>query len=119
MDIAYKKTSRGPLGDPEILIVDTLNVYAFYQDSSPPAGTKGIIGWPTLYPYNKHFVGRDQELDSLKKFISVQSDTQRICKQSIIGLPGVGKTQLALAYAHHAYGKKVVPSNYMVKQRGR
>jgi len=118
LDIAYKKTSRGPLGDPEILIVDTLNVYAFYQDSSPPAGTKGIIGWPTLYPYNKHFVGRDQELDSLKKFISVQSDTQRICKQSIIGLPGVGKTQLALAYAHHAYGKKLYQAIIWLNREG-
>ena len=52
-------------------------------------------------------MGREPELDALKKFTSVKSHTQRICKQSITGLAGTGKTQLVSAYAHDAYVKKM------------
>jgi tetratricopeptide (TPR) repeat protein len=51
---------------------------------------------------NKNFVGREDELRQLHQIFSSQPDTLAISQppQSIWGLGGIGKTQLALEYVH-------------------
>lgn len=46
---------------------------------------------------NKHFTGRDAILEELEEKLFSQGDCQRL---AIVGLGGVGKTQVALQFAH-------------------
>ncbi|KAL2194783.1 nucleoside phosphorylase domain-containing protein [Corynascus similis CBS 632.67] len=55
---------------------------------------------PSLYiplPENRRFVGRDKTLDTLKDMLFVRKKWQ---KASIVGLGGIGKTQVALQLAY-------------------
>lgn len=58
-----------------------------------------IIG-PTCYsipfPRNQYFVGRDTVLQDLSQKLFIQSECQKL---AIVGLGGVGKTQVALQFA--------------------
>jgi hypothetical protein len=55
-----------------------------------------------LPPRNPTFTGRDELLDKLHRMLSVGQTTAVVAAH---GLGGVGKTQLALEYAHH-YGEQ-------------
>jgi len=64
---------------------------------------KGGQGKPSvlhnLQPPNPHFVGRKAALDSIRECF--ESSRHAVClKQAIFGLGGVGKSQIALEYAH-------------------
>lgn len=52
-----------------------------------------------LPPFNPNFVGRVQILDSITAAFS-GADGSVVVTQAISGIGGVGKTQVALAYAH-------------------
>jgi hypothetical protein len=55
---------------------------------------------PTYYipfPKNRYFVGRRNELDVLKQRLITERDCH---KMSIVGLSGIGKTQVALQFAY-------------------
>ena len=56
-----------------------------------------------LPPHNPNFTGREAQLAQLHTALSQQEATVAIT-QTIAGLGGVGKTQLALAYAHQHKG---------------
>jgi len=48
------------------------------------------------FPKNKRFVGRDKTLDTLERMFFT-----RVCQRvAVIGLGGVGKTQVALKFAY-------------------
>ncbi|KAF1984075.1 kinesin light chain [Aulographum hederae CBS 113979] len=49
------------------------------------------------FPRNRRFVGRATELDTLKQKLLIDRDCQRL---AIIGLGGIGKTQIALSFAY-------------------
>lgn len=51
------------------------------------------------FPRNQKFTGRDLPLATLKQKLFVQRDCQRI---ALVGLGGIGKTQVALEFAHWA-----------------
>ncbi|KAH6630386.1 hypothetical protein B0J18DRAFT_100554 [Chaetomium sp. MPI-SDFR-AT-0129] len=62
--------------------------------------TKDRAALPCYYiplPENRRFVGREKALDALKAMFFVQKECQ---KASIVGLGGVGKTQVALQLAY-------------------
>jgi tetratricopeptide (TPR) repeat protein len=54
-----------------------------------------------LPPYNQIFTGREEVLDELKKELA------RSGRAAFSGMPGVGKTQTATAYAHRQYAADV------------
>ncbi len=56
-----------------------------------------------LPPPNPHFTGRRERLDAIQTAFQ-QSNGLAAITQTIAGLGGVGKTQLALAYAHDQRG---------------
>jgi tetratricopeptide (TPR) repeat protein len=60
------------------------------------------------FPKNKRFVGRTPTLDKLIQKLFVQNDSQRV---ALVGLGGVGKTQVALQIA---YWTKEIRPDYSV-----
>ena len=57
------------------------------------------VDYRWLPEYNLHFTGRERELEQISKALS-EKDSVCSITQTISGLGGVGKSQLALAYAH-------------------
>ncbi|GHO98815.1 tetratricopeptide repeat protein [Reticulibacter mediterranei] len=55
--------------------------------------------WHVPHPRNPYFVGRDDVLETLHQRL-VPGEKATAITQSISGLGGIGKTQLALEYAH-------------------
>ena len=51
------------------------------------------------YPRNPYFTGRDQELDKIYSFF-VASKSNDIRSLALVGMGGIGKTQLAIEYAY-------------------
>ena len=70
------------------------NVYNNYYNNEPPP-----FPLSNLPPYNPNFVGREELLATIYDTFR-QGDGSIAITQAIAGLGGVGKTQLALAYAH-------------------
>ena len=67
------------------------------KPASLPPGSRMLMG------LNPHFVGRERELKQVAQVLQT-GDTAAIGQMaSITGLGGVGKSQLAIAFAHH-YG---------------
>jgi hypothetical protein len=52
------------------------------------------------FPHNPDFVGRDEELASLHEMLQQKQSIVGIRPTVLIGLGGIGKTQLAVKYAH-------------------
>jgi transcriptional regulator with XRE-family HTH domain len=59
--------------------------------------------WNVPYPHNPYFVGRETILQSLRQRLVPGAKTTALT-QSISGLGGIGKTQVAIEYAHR-YGE--------------
>jgi len=49
------------------------------------------------FSQNKNFIGRTEEIDTLEQKLMVEQDCQKI---AVVGLGGVGKTQVALQFAY-------------------
>lgn len=65
--------------------------------------TNGGMPLNNLPQQNKYFSGRKDQLKSINEFfIKTDHTTVNIC-QTVSGLGGVGKTQLAIEYAHRYY----------------
>ncbi len=58
--------------------------------------------WNVPYPHNPYFIGREAFLKSLKQRL-VSGEKTTALPQAISGLGGIGKTQVAIEYAHR-YG---------------
>lgn len=52
------------------------------------------------FPHNPDFVGRDEELSSLHELLQQKQSIVGIRPTVLVGLGGIGKTQLAVEYAH-------------------
>jgi tetratricopeptide (TPR) repeat protein len=57
-------------------------------------------GWKTLPPQNANFTGRDAILDQLRSMLVNSAQTAILRPRVLYGFGGVGKTQLAIEYAH-------------------
>ena len=51
---------------------------------------------------NKNFIGRTEEIDELERKLFVKQECQKI---AVVGLGGVGKTQVALQFAYSVLDK--------------
>jgi tetratricopeptide (TPR) repeat protein len=58
------------------------------------------LGWKTVPPLNPNFVGRAEMLDAMRTQLVNSSQTAVLMPRALYGLGGVGKTQLAIEYAH-------------------
>ena len=72
-------------------------------------GSSDIPTHPTLpervnnipYPPNPYFTGREEVLSQLETTLQAGQPAALSQPQAISGLGGIGKTQIALAYAYH------------------
>jgi tetratricopeptide (TPR) repeat protein len=71
--------------------------------SGQPAVPSGR-GW-TIPPPVRTFVGRDDQLAALRAQLTSQGTATLVPTTALIGMAGVGKTQLALAYAQRYRGE--------------
>src|SRR4051812_20358190 len=73
-----------------------------HRESAPSGGKPGFAGaLPAVWkvpPRNPHFTGRDDMLTELRRRLHAGEAT--LVVQALYGLGGVGKTQLAIEYAH-------------------
>ena len=65
--------------------------------TSPSRISENVI-FSVPYPRNPNFTGRDRLLDSLHRSLKSEDAAQRV--QAVYGMGGVGKSHLALEYAH-------------------
>ena len=63
-------------------------------------GTASILPWHNLPEQNPYFTGREVLLEALHSTLTAGEQGALIQAQAISGLGGIGKTQLALAYAY-------------------
>ena len=65
-------------------------------------------GIPQNLPWTgaKHFVGREEAMDTLHQQLQ---GTERVTITSITGMGGIGKTELALQYAHYRLQQQTYP----------
>ena len=62
-------------------------------------GTASILPWHNLPEQNPYFTGREVLLEALHSALTAGEQVVLIQAQAISGLGGIGKSQLALAYA--------------------
>ena len=70
----------------------------------------------TIHPYNKNFSGRLDELLQLREWLDKDDRTGVI--HGVHGLGGIGKTELALTYAH-AYASAYPGGRYLISCDGK
>ncbi len=87
-------------------IEQTTNIY------QAPSPIKYIPIHNLPYPPSANFVGREGVLTRLHESLQLRSIA------AVVGMPGVGKTELALQYAH-IYGKKYAGGCYWLGMRDR
>ncbi|CAH0053253.1 unnamed protein product [Clonostachys solani] len=63
------------------------------------------------YPRNRNFIGRQEMIDNLQQLIFANSDHQRV---ALVGLGGMGKTQIALRIAHLVKNNSLEQKDYSI-----
>jgi tetratricopeptide (TPR) repeat protein len=71
----------------------------FLLTSTPHAGRAFPSLWEVPYPRNPFFVGREAIFQTLRKAL-VPGSKATALTQAVVGLGGIGKTQVALEYAY-------------------
>ena len=73
-----------------------------YTTSADPQRFPGVFPpiWNIPYPRNPIFTGRDELLTQLADALIAGQATAISPAQTISGLSGIGKTQIAVEYAH-------------------
>ena len=61
--------------------------------------------WGNVPQRNRNFTGREVLLQQLREQVTGRSDVTAVLQQALQGLGGVGKTQLAIEYAHRFDGE--------------
>jgi DNA-binding XRE family transcriptional regulator len=106
---AWESGDRSPQSRGEVLrLADELLLSKEERKEFLKAAGLSVEHWPADYwnvPYqrNPYFVGRETVLQSLRQTLIPGAKTTTLT-QSISGLGGIGKTQVAIEYAHH-YGE--------------
>ncbi len=72
-------------------------------DRSPEPAVAGPRFWSVPHQRNPFFAGRDQVLDHLHVLLARDQGAVAVTQHALCGLGGVGKTQIAVEYAHR-YG---------------
>jgi len=97
-----------PSRDKVFRLVDELQLFKEERREFLDVAGFSIEHWPAdycnvPYPRNPYFVGRETVLQSLRQTLVPGAKTTALT-QSISGLGGIGKTQVAIEYAHR-YGE--------------
>jgi transcriptional regulator with XRE-family HTH domain len=75
-----------------------------YHASHESPSKAQLTIWTVPYQRNPHFTGRQEQLDQLERLLlfpeEPQHAVQPISKVALIGLGGIGKTQIAVEYAY-------------------
>ncbi len=69
------------------------------QEMRRPGDRPGVFTVPPRHP---HFVGRDEDMERLRDRFAGRAETRAVL--TVGGVPGVGKSELALEYAHRFAG---------------
>lgn len=85
-------------GDSQSTTIIVGNSNAIGQGAQESAETKSRFFVP--FPHNPDFVGREVELASLHEMLQKKQSIVGIRPTVLVGLGGIGKTQLAVEYAH-------------------
>ncbi|KIM96568.1 hypothetical protein OIDMADRAFT_132294, partial [Oidiodendron maius Zn] len=85
-------------------IIPTMKLEAMPAISAASIANTGAPIFLVPFPRDSYFVGRDTELRLLEDMLSRESN--RFTEAAIVGLGGVGKTQIANEYAHRQYEKE-------------
>lgn len=84
-----------PIGDE--VITETITKTTETPAVDPPLARPSVFGG--VPPYNSHFTGRTAVLDDIRRVLKDQVRATLV-PQALHGLGGVGKTQLAVKFAH-------------------
>jgi tetratricopeptide (TPR) repeat protein len=96
-------TQRSAAGVPvelkdRVIVVSVVPDGAEVPGRSAPTWSAGAIFEPPRPERNPYFVGRVETLDQLD--VTLRPETPTALRQAMTGLGGVGKTELAIEYAH-------------------
>ncbi len=94
---AVRRTRRKPAVPPDFLLAPSGSA-AFAQAGQPPSS---LLARYSLPPDTAAFIGRDEELDHIAAAVAEAAEAgQVIAIRAIDGMPGVGKTALAVRAAY-------------------
>jgi len=99
--LATKKSELLKLANKESL-AEFLSSLLLYSVNKPNVLDEQITEHNNLPPQNPYFSGRADQLSSINQLLNKQGNAVNI-RQTITGLGGIGKTQLAIQYAY-SYG---------------
>lgn len=83
----------------EKTLAEFLASVCLYTINKPNTVKLQMISTNNLPEQNKYFSGRTEQLDEINCLLQNKKQTVNIC-QTILGLGGIGKTQLAIEYAY-------------------
>ncbi|MDP9792828.1 hypothetical protein J2S43_001340 [Catenuloplanes nepalensis] len=81
-------------------VVDSRGVTLSQNQAAIPAMLPTPAGWTSVPSRNTNFVGREDILDNVRGLLLNSPQTAVLLPRALFGLGGVGKTQIALEYAH-------------------
>jgi tetratricopeptide (TPR) repeat protein len=73
----------------------------FYQTSSSIPTASSVPVWNVPFSHNPFFTGREEILARIRARFQTDQVTALSQPQAMSGLGGIGKTQIAIEYAHH------------------
>nr|POF20689.1 kinesin light chain [Quercus suber] len=85
------------VGDANVLLRQLGQMQALPPETNIVAGQLALPSKYLPFLRNQHFVGRSTELEALEQKLFVKQDCHRM---AVVGLGGIGKTQVVLRFAH-------------------